>query len=156
MRKRMGLVLFAALFAGVALTGVACKPKSAEAPTSSALDQKSLYVRLGGGAGIKAVVDEFVTNVAADTRINHFFQDTDLGSLRMNFANLIGQAAGGPEKYTGRDMKTVHNGMGIAEADFNALIEDLTRALDKFKVADREKGELIALLSGMKGEIVEK
>ena len=52
-------------------------------------------------------------------------------------------------------MKTVHQGMGITEADFNALVEDLSSALDQFKVPDQEKNELLNLLAPMKGDIVE-
>jgi len=36
-----------------------------------AMDQRSLYERLGGGAAITAVVDDFVARCAADARINN-------------------------------------------------------------------------------------
>ena len=42
----------------------------------------------------------------------------------------------------------------ISEADFNALAEDLTRTLDKFKVPEKERGELMAILGPMKADIV--
>ena len=51
-------------------------------------------------------------------------------------------------------MKTAHAGMKITDADFNALVEDLVKSLDKFKVPAREKNELLAALGGMKGDIV--
>jgi hemoglobin len=53
-------------------------------------------------------------------------------------------------------MKTAHAGMGIDEAGFNALVEDLVKALDKFSVPEQEKGELLAVLGSMKGDIVER
>ncbi|HYM82440.1 MAG TPA: group 1 truncated hemoglobin [Candidatus Limnocylindria bacterium] len=124
--------------------------------TSSARMETSLYHRLGGETAIRAVVDQFVANVAADERINKFFAATDLGELKKHLVNQIGQASGGPQKYTGRDMKTAHAGMGVGEADFNALVEDLVKALDQFRVPEKEKGELLALLDPMKGDIVEK
>ena len=52
-------------------------------------------------------------------------------------------------------MKAAHEGMGVKEADFNALVEDLVAALDKFKVPEKEKGELLGILGPMKGAIVE-
>jgi hemoglobin len=61
---------------------------------------------------------------------------------------------GGPCKYTGKDMKSAHAGMGIKEADFNALVEDLVGALDKFKVAAADKNTLLGVLGPMKGDIV--
>jgi hemoglobin len=63
-------------------------------------------------------------------------------------------ATGGSEKYTGLDMKTAHKGMGITDGDFGALVEDLTAALDKFKVGTTEKTELLTALASMKGDIV--
>jgi hemoglobin len=117
---------------------------------------KSLYDRLGGKAAITAVVDEFVARVAADMRINAFFAHTDIAKLKMNLVNQICEASGGPCKYTGRSMKEAHMGMGVATADFNALVEDLVGALDKFKVGEKEKGELLGVLGPMKSDIVEK
>jgi hemoglobin len=139
---------------------VGCKSgsRSGETPASgsAATAEPSLYTKLGGESALKAVVDQFVANVAADSRINKFFATTDLDHLKAQIVNQIGQATGGPQKYTGRDMKTTHAGMGIAEADFNALVEDLVKALDQFKVGETEKSQLLAILGPMKSDIVEK
>lgn len=146
MRKHAILValLVAALLASALLIQV--KPAAA---------QDSLYARLGGNAAISAVVDQFLANVVADARINKFFANVDAARLRILLIEQIGQATGGPEKYTGRDMKTTHAGMGVTDADFNALVEDLVAALDKFNVPEKEKGELLAILGPMKNDIVE-
>jgi hemoglobin len=56
----------------------------------------------------------------------------------------------------GKDMKTAHAGMGIATADFNALVEDLTKTLVKFKVGKTEQDQLLGALAPMKAMIVEK
>jgi hemoglobin len=127
----------------------AAEPQAVAAP-------KSLYDRLGGEAAIKAVVDEFVANVAADTRINKWFANADIDKLKGNLVNQIGQASGGPQVYTGRDMKTAHAGMGIDDPAFDALVEDLVKALDKFSVPQQEKDELLAVLGPMRSDIVEK
>ena len=123
---------------------------------SGAQTQKSLYDRLGKKAGITKVVSDFVGNVGADTRINQFFAHTDLNHLKMELVNQICQAAGGPCKYTGKSMKETHAGMGVSTADFNALVEDLVKALDKDKVGADEKNTLLGVLGPMKGDIVEK
>jgi len=36
--------------------------------------------------------------------------------------------------------------MNITDAQFNALVEDLVKTLDKFKVPTKEQGELLAAL----------
>jgi len=115
----------------------------------------SLYDRLGGKAAITAVIDEFVAKVAADNRINGRFATTDIPKLKRHLVDQVCAASGGPCVYTGRDMKTTHAGMRLTNADFNALVQDLVAALDKFKVGEREEQELLALLGPMRKDIVE-
>jgi hemoglobin len=118
--------------------------------------EKPLYERLGGKPAITAVVDDFVARVAADPRINRFFANTDIPPFKAKLVDQICEASGGPCKYTGKDMKTAHAGMGVTDADFNALVEDLVATLDKFKVPEKEKGELLGALGPMKKDIVTK
>ena len=121
--------------------------------------QGTLYQHLGGKKAIVALVDDFVGRVAADKRINSYFAATAadpkrLASFKGKLVDQICQASGGPCKYHGKDMKTAHAGMGITDADFNALVEDLVGALDKFMVADADKQALLAVLGPMKSDIV--
>jgi hemoglobin len=118
-----------------------------------------LYVRLGSNVGISTVIDDFLGKVAADKRINSFFSaavadPARLTKLRNNLINQVGQASGGAEKYTGLDMKTAHKGMKITDANFSALVEDLTASLVKYNVQSKAKIELLGALGGMKADIV--
>lgn len=129
------------------------------APMSRADD--TLYKSLGGKKAITAVVDDFVGRVAADDRINSFFKATAsdpkrLMTFKKNLSDQICEAAGGPCKYKGKDMKTAHAGMGITSADFDALVQDLVASLDKFMVKDGDKQALLGVLGPMKKDIVEK
>jgi hemoglobin len=130
-----------------ALTLSACSSARVLAP-------ETLYERLGSLPGIEAVVEDFVANVEADPRINAFFARTARPKLKRWLAEFICANTGGPCQYTGRPMKAGHQDMGIREADFSALVEDLVRALDKHQTPERERGALLALLGGLKGEIV--
>ena len=134
-----------------ALIMLGCAASSANAKSGD----KPLYERLGKKEAITAVVDDFVANLAADTRINSFFAKTDVPKLKRLLVEQICQATGGPCTYTGRDMRTVHNGMNITGPQFDALVQDLVKSLDKFKVPAREKNELLGALGGMKPEIVD-
>jgi hemoglobin len=116
---------------------------------------KSLYDRLGGKFSISAVADQFVANVAADTRINGRFATTDIWKLKSHFVDQICLATGEPCTYSGRDMKMTHAGMKISNGDFGALVEDLVEALDTFKGPAQEKGEFLSFLGPMKRDIVE-
>ena len=74
--------------------------------------------------------------------------------LQTNLGDQICDAAGGPCAYLGRDMKTTHTGMGITEAEWTATVEDLVKALNKFKVGQKEQQELLGALGAMKKDIV--
>lgn len=116
----------------------------------------SLYDRLGGKSAITAVVDDFVERVENDSRINGRFANANIPRLKMKLVEQICQASGGPCTYTGRDMKAAHAGMGIGNADFGALVEDLVASLNKFNVGDQEKNELLGALGPMQQDIVER
>jgi hemoglobin len=132
----------------VLMAGSACAANQAQG--------KSLYDRLGGKGAITAVVETFVGNVGGDKRINGYFASTDLTKLKMHLVNQICEASGGPCKYTGRTMKQTHAGMGVHDAAFGHLVEDLVAALDHHKVGKTEKDELLGVLGPMKSDIVEK
>jgi hemoglobin len=127
-----------------------------ESAPDTMITEQSLYDRLGGKPAITAVVDDFVGRVAADNRINGKFANADLPRLKMMLVDQICQASGGPCTYTGRDMKTAHAGMGISSAEFDALVRDLVATLNKFKVPEREKNDLLAALGPMRNDIVER
>ena len=107
-------------------------------------------------AAITAVVDDFIGNVAVDQRINQRFQGADIPRLKTMLVDQICEASGGPCTYTGKTMLEAHRGMKVTDAEFTALVEDLVRSLDKFKVPGREQQELLAALGGMKGQIVDR
>ena len=117
-------------------------------------DKKSLYDRLGGKSAIEAMVDDLMVNVAADARIQQRFAGANLRGFKQNLVEQICEVTGGPCIYTGRNMRTAHTGMAVTETEFDAVIEDMSKTLDKFQVAADNKAELIGVLAKMKGDIV--
>lgn len=115
----------------------------------------SLYERLGKKEVIKILVDEFVGRVAADSRINKKFAKTNVDRVKFMLVEQLCGATGGPCKYTGLNMKIAHKNMGVTEGEFGALVEDFIAALDKFKMPEKEKKELLGLIAPMKSDIVE-
>lgn len=128
---------------------------SAGSAPAAVAPKKTLYERLGGQPAIEAVVTEFYALVAADKRVNAPFAVADLGALKVKLVDFVCMATGGPCKYTGRSMKASHQGMGVTHAQFDAVVEDLVKALDKFKVPEQEKNELLSALGPLRPEIVE-
>jgi hemoglobin len=123
--------------------------------------EATLYERLGKVEAISAVVDKFLTNVAADEAINARFAATVADNnrfmaLRNNLIDQICAGTGGPCTYEGKTMVAAHTGMNITTAEFNALVGDLVAALDHFSVPEKEKTELLGVLGPMQSDIVGK
>ena len=121
--------------------------------------EKSLYERIGGYNALAAVVDDFVGRLVADKQFERFFAGHSTDSkkrIRQHILDQFCAATGGPCVYTGRDMKTSHAGLSITDADWNAAAKHLVASLDKFKVPEKEKGEVLAFVTTLKKDIVEK
>jgi hemoglobin len=131
---------------------------SAAAPSATAgaamPADTSLYGRLGGEAGIEAIASGLVARIAADGRVNPFFADTDLKSFEANLAKYLAQACGGPALYHGPDMKTVHADLGIADPQFDAVIEDVGTVLDQRQVSPADRAALLSRLERLRDDIV--
>lgn len=150
--KKNGILVLLLMFFCMTVVSAFAETKQ----TKPAMKTKPLYERLGGKDVIKLVVDEFVTNVKGDKRISTYFSKTDINKFKASFTNQLCQTTGGPCKYEGKNMKEIHTGMGITGKEFEAVIEDLGKAIDKAKVGQEEKKELLSTLNPMKSEIVEK
>jgi len=121
--------------------------------------RRSLYQRLGGYDAIAAVVDDFVGRLVNDPQLARFFGGHSTDSkkrIRQHIVDQFCAAAGGPCIYTGRTMKDSHVGLNISEADWDAAAKHLVATLDKFKVPEPEKKELLAFVTSLKADIVEK
>ena len=124
---------------------------------AASAQEKTLCERLGGTPAVSAVVDSFSGKVLKNDRINKKFAKSDANRLVTNLKDFVGQATHCPGvKYKGKNMKNAHKNMGVTDGEFNALVEDLVKTLDEFKVPEREKGELLAALGPLKKDIVEK
>jgi hemoglobin len=123
------------------------------------MKQKSLYDRLGGYDAVAAVVDDFVGRLIADKQFERFFAGHSNDSkkrIRQHIVDQLCAAAGGPCVYTGRTMKDSHAGMGITDAEWDAAAKHLVASLDKFKVGEQEKKDLLAFVTSLKADIVDK
>ncbi len=124
---------------------------------------KTVWEKLGGEANVKQIVDDFVESAASDFKV-----DFDRGGnspltaektkrLKQLLVEMISANTGGPyRKYTGKDMKTVHAGMGITEEQFNALSADLKKALEKNGAKADDVKAVLAVVENTRKDIVEK
>jgi hemoglobin len=124
--------------------------------TISAASSDEVFQEFGGKAGISKVIDDFLGIWAADPRISARLKDADVERLGFLLKEQITQLTGGPAVYSGRDMKSAHQGMGLRNVDFNALAEDLQNAMEKNGVPTRAQNKLLSKLAPMERDIVTK
>ena len=116
----------------------------------------SLYNALGGRANIHRFVADMVQSVQLDARIRDSYDGTDFVRLAAKLEEQFCEVSGGPCKYSGKDMKTIHEDLAINRAQFNALVENLQDAMAKNDVPSRAQNRLLALLAPMHREVVTK
>jgi len=129
----------------------ACGGKSAPATHTS---DATLFVRLGGQPAINAVVHEFVATTGSDPRISQYFTNVDVPKLEASMDQHICAITGGGCTYTGKTMLAAHTNMHLADKDFDAFIDDLTKTLAKLNVPKREAGDVIGAFKGMQPDVV--
>ncbi|MCB9563029.1 MAG: group 1 truncated hemoglobin [Kofleriaceae bacterium] len=122
----------------------------------------SLYDRLGGHAGLREVVVDFVGRLGADPKINGYFlnRSVDTDHLVTCLVAQLGAATGGPEVYPDpalgcRDMATAHQGLGISTQDFDDLLGHLVDALTAAGAAPADIATIAAVLQPMADDVVE-
>lgn len=124
--------------------------------------KKALWDRLGGESAVKAVVHDFLLAAVENKQVN-FFRDgkytldaKGTERLQKSLVEMVSEATGGPYKYSGKSMKETHKGMGITNAEFDELGAVLVATLKKHKVPQTEIDELVKIVAGTRGDIVEK
>lgn len=119
---------------------------------------KSLYQRIGGYDVIAGVVDGFLDQLGADPAFKRFGQGRSMNSLvrgRQLIVDQICNLSGGPCVYIGREMKPSHGGLAITEAEWESSGKKMMSALQKFKMAEPDRQEFMAMIDKLKVDIVE-
>ena len=150
---RLAIGLCVVLAAGCTVAPPA-KHGAPEAKAAAGAKSDALYRALGGTDGITKVVDAALAEIHGDLRINIFFEKTDMADLRRLLIEQICAATGGPCEYTGRSMEEAHSGLNLTDADFDAFVQDLVRAMDSVKVPKDLQKQLLDLLGPMRPQVV--
>jgi len=119
----------------------------------------SLYERLGGSGGISRLVDDIVEAHMVNPTIRARFlpyRDTPqrMKELKTHLCNFLGAGSGGPERYTGRSMPDSHRGMNINEAEYMAAVDDILAVLERHRIDEQTRKDVLAIAYSLKGEIM--
>lgn len=129
-------------------------PKTTEETPMSEETPKSVYDRIGGTAAVEAAVDIFYRKVLSDDRISHFFDTIDMESQHAKQKAFMTMAFGGPNNYSGKDMRAAHKHMSLTEEHFNAVAENLVGTLQELEVPQAEIDEIVAVCLSVKDDVL--
>lgn len=118
--------------------------------------EKSLYEQIGGEAAVDAAVDIFYRRVLRDERISHHFDTVDMDRQRAKQKAFLTYAFGGPNAYSGRDMRTAHAKMKLTEGDFNAVMEHLVGTLESLNVPRHLIDQVGGIALSVKNEVLNR
>lgn len=124
-------------------------------------ETKTLFERLGGTAGITAIVDDIfeahLNNPAINARFKPYTEQPErLAKIRQHTIEFFSVGGGGPVEYKGRDMPTTHQGMNISATEYMHMIDDIMGVLEKHKIDDESKKDVLAILWSLKETIMSK
>jgi truncated hemoglobin YjbI len=120
-----------------------------------------LWDRLGGEKGVRPLVKDFLTAVAADQRIGFIksgklkLTDQSKTQLEQTLVEVLSEFTGGPVKYKGSD-STLVNLVPMAKEDFNLLTVHVFETLKKHKVPQNEMLDAIELFGSTRALVVGK
>ena len=123
-------------------------------------NQPSLYERLEGVYSIATVVDAFIDRIMVDPRLNanprvdKAHHRVSPPGFKYLVTEMVCEATGGPQKYSGRSMRDSHEYLQITAAEWEAFLDDFQQTLDKFGVPRAEQEELKAIVDSTRGDIV--
>jgi hemoglobin len=119
----------------------------------------SLYEQLGGAAAIDAAVDIFYRKILSDDRVSHFFETTNMEKQAAKQKGFLTMVLGGPNNYTGRDMRTAHAKlipMGLNDSHVDAVIENLGNTLKELGVTDDKIAEVANIANSVRDDILSR
>ncbi|GLI92969.1 group I truncated hemoglobin [Methylocystis echinoides] len=119
----------------------------------------SLYERVGGQKAVDAAVELFYRNVLADGRIARFFDGVNMDDQIAKQKSFLTMAFGGPNKYTGHDMRNAHKKLvakGLNDTHVDAVIENLNRTLRQLGVGEKEVKEVAALADSVRSDVLNR
>lgn len=119
--------------------------------------QTSLYDRLGGAPAIFAATEIFYRKVLADPELAPYFDGVDMDRQAAKQAAFLTMALGGPNSYTGRDLRAAHAPLGeLTDHHVDLVIEYLAETLNELGVPDSDIAAVGAVAESVRDDILNR
>ncbi|RXK46614.1 group I truncated hemoglobin [Halorientalis pallida] len=120
------------------------------------MSETTLYERLGGRDGIRAVVDDFYDRLVADEQLGLFFEGADMERLRRTQTDFLCEAAGGPETYDAQPVREAHRHVPFEPGDIQRAVELLAESLDAFDVPAEDAQAVVDAVAAYEDELLDR
>jgi hemoglobin len=124
------------------------------ASCASVSKERSLYVDLGGEAGVKRLVDRLLVKYREDDRINDLFENANFEYFAERLNEYICMKTGGGCEYMGLDMVEAHSGMAIRTREFNYFVEDSQAAMRELGISEGVQNRLLEILARDQPDVI--
>jgi hemoglobin len=121
------------------------------------MSDATLFEKLGGVAAVDAAVDIFYRKVLMDDSISAYFESVDMEKQRAKQKAFLTMVFGGPNDYTGKDMRTAHAPLvqrGLNDAHFDAVAGHLQATLEQLGVAPELTAQVMALAGSTRNDVL--
>jgi len=119
----------------------------------------TLYERIGGEAAVEAAVVRFYDKVMADPELATFFEPMDLGAQINKQIAFMTMAFGGPNRYTGRDLRTAHAKLvqrGLGDVHFDAIVLCLSETLDELGFEADTRDDVLRIVGATREDVLNR
>lgn len=119
----------------------------------------TLYEQLGGEKAVDVAVDIFYRKMLADDRVAPFFETVDMDKQRAKQKAFLTMVFGGPNKYTGLDMRKGHAHLikqGLNDSHVDIVIEHLGAVLKELGVKDELIQQVAAIANSVRDDVLNR
>jgi hemoglobin len=114
----------------------------------------NVFEQIGGSAAVDAAVDIFYRRVLSDAIISDFFDDIDMDRQIAKQKSFLTMAFGGPNQYSGKDMREAHKHMKLREEHFNAVAGHLQGTLQELSVPQHLIDEVLSIAASTHDDVL--
>ena len=120
------------------------------------MNSTSIYEQLGGAPTVDIAVEKFYGRVLSDPDLIEFFEGVSIDSLKKHQKNFFTLAMGGPNKYTGRDMRKAHEHLKLSDKHFNLIGKHLADTLTELGVSLSQISAILDVVEGTRNDVLNR
>ena len=114
----------------------------------------SLFEKIGGQNAVNAAVDIFYRKVLSDQNVSHFFDIVDMDKQIAKQKAFLTYAFGGPNQYTGKDMREAHKHLNLNESHFQSIAGHLQDTLKELNVPQDLINEVMTIAASTHDDVL--